>query len=201
MRPNPKFAMDKILEFDWHCSVKQWLTLILNNFPCPLKIQPCITCSSQTFVMRICLFMSTPIICDNFRPILTVNLSVLFPTGRINLKKIVIEKYAIICIMDQNSFICIHQIRWHHWESVAGSVIQATRTGEFEDCLRTWVLPWGCWCHWGGRTYPRINTNPPKGHRLVIDGVVVKRSPFSDQISILPCSAHRWYWIIALMWC
>ena len=47
--------------------------------------------------------------------------------------------------MDQNSFIIIHQIRWHHWESVAGTVIQATRTVDFEDCLRTGVLPGGCW--------------------------------------------------------
>ena len=30
-------------------------------------------------------------------------------------------------------------------ESVAGSVIQATRTVEFEDGLRMGVLPEGCW--------------------------------------------------------
>jgi hypothetical protein len=38
------------------------------------------------------------------------------------------------------------------WESVAGSVIQATGTVEFEDGLRTGVLPGGCWCPCGGRT-------------------------------------------------
>ena len=37
-------------------------------------------------------------------------------------------------------------------ESVAGSVIQATGTVEFEDGLRTGVLPGGCWCPCGGRT-------------------------------------------------
>ena len=36
--------------------------------------------------------------------------------------------------------------------SVAGSVIQATGTVEFEDGLRTGVLPGGCWCPCGGRT-------------------------------------------------
>ena len=37
-------------------------------------------------------------------------------------------------------------------ESVAGSVIQASGTVEFEDGLRTGVLPGGCWCPCGGRT-------------------------------------------------
>ena len=32
-------------------------------------------------------------------------------------------------------------------------------------------------------------------------GVVVIRSPFTDQIPILPSSAHGWYQITALMWC
>ena len=32
-----------------------------------------------------------------------------------------------------------------YWESVVGSVIQATGTVEFEDVLRTEVLPGGCW--------------------------------------------------------
>ena len=31
--------------------------------------------------------------------------------------------------------------------------------------------------------------------------VVVIRSPFTDQIPILPSSAHGWYSITALMWC
>ena len=35
--------------------------------------------------------------------------------------------------------------KYDYWESVAGSVIQATGTLEFEDGLRTGVLPGGCW--------------------------------------------------------
>ena len=46
---------------------------------------------------------------------------------------------------------------------MAGSVIQATGTVEFEDGLRTGVLPGDCWCPWCGRTYPRINTKPRGG--------------------------------------
>ena len=56
-------------------------------------------------------------------------------------------------------------------ESVAGSVIQATGTVEFEDGLRTGVLHGGCWCPWGGRTYPRINSKPPWGCGLVLGWV------------------------------
>ena len=41
-------------------------------------------------------------------------------------------------------------IRIFYRESVAGSVIQATGTVEFEDGLRTGVLPGGCWCPCGG---------------------------------------------------
>ena len=37
-------------------------------------------------------------------------------------------------------------------ESVAGSIIQATGTVEFEDGLRTRVLLGGCWCPKSGRT-------------------------------------------------
>ena len=41
------------------------------------------------------------------------------------------------------------KLQWHtelyHWESVAGSVIQATGTVEFEDGLRMVVLLGGCW--------------------------------------------------------
>ena len=51
--------------------------------------------------------------------------------------------------------------------SVVGSVIQATGTVEFEDGLRTGVHLGGCWCHCGGRTYPRINFKPLWGCGLV----------------------------------
>ena len=71
--------------------------------------------------------------------------------------------------------------------SVAGSVIQATGTVEFEDALRTGDLHGGCWCPWGGRTYPRINTKPPWGCRLVLEAVWL-----SDRIPNLLSSAHRW---------
>ena len=56
-------------------------------------------------------------------------------------------------------------------ESVAGSVIQATGTVEFEDGLRKGVFLVGCWCPWGGRTYPRINIKPPWGCGLVLGWV------------------------------
>ena len=46
---------------------------------------------------------------------------------------------------------------------VADPVFQAVVRLEFEDGLRTGVLPGGCWCPWGDRTYPRINTKPPWG--------------------------------------
>ena len=59
------------------------------------------TCSTQTFVIRICLFISTPIICDNFNPILTVKRSVLLPTGRINLK---IQKKKIFITINCSHF-------------------------------------------------------------------------------------------------
>ena len=38
-----------------------------------------------------------------------------------------------------------HKVQMFKLESVAGSVIQATGTVEFEDGLRTGVLPGGCW--------------------------------------------------------
>ena len=55
---------------------------------------------------------------------------------------------------------------------------------EFEDGFRTEVLPGGCWCPWGGRTYPRINPNPPplgvrNGHGLGVNAV---RSPFQTKL-------------------
>ena len=58
---------------------------------------------------------------------------------------------------------------------MTGSVIKATGAVEFEDGLRTRVLPGGCWCPCGGRTYPRINSNPP-GMRVGpgLDVVVIR---------------------------
>ena len=55
---------------------------------------------------------------------------------------------------------CFVKILWRiqivplhvYLESVVGSVIQATGTVEFEDDLRTRVLPGGCWYPCGGRT-------------------------------------------------
>ena len=54
----------------------------------------------------------------------------------------------------------LHVIPWLHQfrmppkdeESVADSVIQATGTLEFEDGLRTGVLPGACWYPCGART-------------------------------------------------
>ena len=62
-------------------------------------------------------------------------------------------------------------------ESVAGSVIQASGTVEFEDGLRTGVLLGGCWCPWGGRTYPRINFKPLWGCGLVLGWVWLSEGP------------------------
>ena len=46
---------------------------------------------------------------------------------------------------------------------VADPVIEVIARLEFEDGLRTRVLPGGCaWCPWGGPTYPKINSNPDK---------------------------------------
>ena len=69
---------------------------------------------------------------------------------------------------------------YNFWESVAGSVIQATGTVIFEDGLRTGVLPGSCWYPYGGHIKPRINSAPPRGCRLVMErggGVVVIRTP------------------------
>ena len=56
-------------------------------------------------------------------------------------------------------------------ESVAGSVIQASGTVEFEDGLRMGVLFGGCWCSCEDHTYPRINFKPPWGRGLVLGWV------------------------------
>ena len=55
-----------------------------------------------------------------------------------------------------------------NWESVAGSVIKATGTVEFEDGLWTVVLFKGYWYPWGGGTYPRTIFKPLWGCRLVL---------------------------------
>ena len=77
-------------------------------------------------------------------------------------------------------------------ESVAGSVIQATGKVEFEDGLRTGVLPGGCWYPCGSCTWPRINSAPPGGCRLVMGLCGCQKEPLSDRIQILPSSAHGW---------
>ena len=54
---------------------------------------------------------------------------------------------------------------------VADTVIEAIARLEFEDGLRTVVLPGGCWCLFGGHTYPRFNTKPLGGRGLVLGWV------------------------------
>ena len=74
---------------------------------------------------------------------------------------------------------------------VAGPVIAAIARLEFENGLRTGVLPGGCQYPCGGCTYPRINSAPTGrvrvGHK---GGVVVKRThvrPNSDSAEF-----HAW---------
>ena len=59
----------------------------------------------------------------------------------------------------------------------ADPVIEAIVRLEFEDGLRTGVLHGGCWCPWGGRTYPRINFKPPWGCGLVLGWVWLSEGP------------------------
>ena len=54
---------------------------------------------------------------------------------------------------------------------VADPEIEAIARLEFENGLRMGVLLGGCWCPWGSRTYPRINTKPPWGCGLVLGWV------------------------------
>ena len=64
-------------------------------------------------------------------------------------------------------------------ESVAGSVSQATGMVEFEDGLRTEVLPGGCWYPFGSSNLPRINSAPPKRagkFRLVMGAVWLSKN-------------------------
>ena len=85
--------------------------------------------------------------------------------------------------------------------SVAGLVIQATGWTEFEDGLRTGVLLGGCWCPWGGRTYPRINFKPLWGCGLALGWVWLLEGPHFRPNSNLLGSTHWWYQITAVMWC
>ena len=81
----------------------------------------------------------------------------------------------------------------HQLGLVADPVIEAIARLEFEDGLRTVVLPGDCWCPRGSCIYPRINTKPPGARIGPGLGVVVRRSPFTVQTPILPSSAHEWY--------
>ena len=58
-------------------------------------------------------------------------------------------------------------------------VIQATGTAEFEDGLRTGVLPGGCLYPWSGRTYP-IGSIPGVQVGPGLDLVVI-RTPFQTK--------------------
>ena len=66
---------------------------------------------------------------------------------------------------------CLITILYLKLGLIADPVIEAIARLEFEDGLRTGVLLGGCWCPWGGRTYPRINTKPPWGRGLVLGWV------------------------------
>ena len=69
----------------------------------------------------------------------------------------------------------------NHGKSVAGSVIQATGTVEFEDGLRTGVLPRSCWLH---LAWDQLQTL--LGIQVVPSGgVVVIGTLLSDQTPIL----------------
>ena len=76
---------------------------------------------------------------------------------------------------------------------VADPVIEAIARLEFEHGLRTGVLYRGCWCPWGGCTYPRINPKPPWGAGWSWVECGCHKVPISDQIPILPSSVHGWY--------
>ena len=93
----------------------------------------------------------------------------------------------------QKPFKCFTDEISYNPESVASFVIQATGIVEFEDGLRTEVLPECCWCPWGGRTYPRINFKPPWGCGLVLGWVWLSEGPHFRPNSNLLGSAHRWY--------
>ena len=75
---------------------------------------------------------------------------------------------------------------------MAGSEIQATGTVEFEDGLRTGVLPGGCLYPCGSCTYPRINSKPPGVRVGPGGGVVVIGTLLSDQIPVLLSSMYWW---------
>ena len=56
------------------------------------------------------------------------------------------------------------------------------------------------WCPCDSCTYPRINSRPPWSARWPLGLCGCHKDPLSDQIPILPSSAHRWFLITALMW-
>ena len=79
--------------------------------------------------------------------------------------------------------------------NLAGSVIQATRTVEFEDGLRTGVLPGDCSGALGmAATILELIPNLPGGAGWSwVWCAVLIRPPFTDQILILPSSANgKW---------
>ena len=67
-------------------------------------------------------------------------------------------------------------------ESVAGSVIQATGTVEFEDGLRTGVLQEDCWCPYSGRATLESDMARPLRQCSPRKPVQYKQSKF-----LLPC--------------
>ena len=68
-----------------------------------------------------------------------------------------------------------------NWESLLGSVIQATGDMEYEDGLRTGALLVGCWCQCGDYIEPRINSNTIFRSRLVLEAVQLSYGPLPDQ--------------------
>ena len=76
---------------------------------------------------------------------------------------------------------------------IADPVIEAIVRLEFEDSLRTGVLPGGFWYPCGGLTLPRINSAPPRGCGLVMGVVQLSQEPLSNQIPTLPSSVLQWY--------
>ena len=58
---------------------------------------------------------------------------------------------------------CVNKVPSINWESVAGSVIQATVTVEIEDGWRTGALPKGASTLVMTASIPGSNPNPPQG--------------------------------------
>ena len=93
------------------------------------------------------------------------------------------ESYITIAI-----FICLIKLGL-----VADPVFNAIARLEFEDGLRTIVLPGGYWCPWGSCTYPRIDFKPLWGYGLVLGWVWLSEGPHFRPNSNLLGSVHRWY--------